>query len=230
MIQGKRVLLVDDDLEYQRSVASFLAGLGLFVIPVDTNKKFLEALDKDNPDIAIVDKEIGFEDGFDLIYAIRKHPKYGILPIIVVSGKVSQENKVEAIRIGADDILPKPLNLQDLQLRIQANLRRSHSYLLNDQTVKVAGIEINLRYQNILIHGDPIDLTKTEYKIFSEMILKRDQIVSRDAIAQKFLSFKNQNNRTIDVHVTSLRKKLGDYGRCIKTVRGRGYLFHIESN
>ena len=222
--------MVDDDVDFQQSMAAFLAAKGFFVVPTRCCADFLSKLEVENPDIVLVDKEIGFEDGFDLIHEIRKHQVYGSLPIIVITGRATESNKAEAIQFGADDLLPKPVQVNDLVLRIEALLRRSQSYISNEQTLKFSGIEINLRLHSITVNAKPIELTKTEYKIFTELILKKGQIISREQVAQKFLSFKNQSPRTIDVHVTSLRKKLGDHGLCIKTVRGRGYMFHMETS
>ncbi len=230
MIKDKRVLIVDDDIEFQQAVASFLVTQGCFVMPTKTCQDFLTALEKESPDIALIDKEIGFEDGFDLIHAIRKHDRFNALPVIVITGKATEPNKHEAIQIGADDLLAKPVSLKDLKLRMTALFRRSQSYLQDEQVLSLDGIKINLHQHLIKIDGQAIDLTKTEYKLFTELALKKGQILSREMVAQKFLSLKNQNPRTIDVHMTSLRKKLGDYGRCIKTVRGRGYMFHLDTH
>lgn len=228
-IEGKKFLLVDDDVEFQQSLSGYLMNRGAFVVPTKTSGDFLLALEKENPDVLLIDKEIGFEDGFDLIHQIRRLENFNKIPIIVITGQANEANKIEAIQIGADDLLPKPVNLQDLELRAQAVLRRSHSYLTKDSILSLKGIQINLREHRISIHGEPIELTKTEYKIFLELAIKRDQIISREAVAQKFLSLRNQSPRTIDVHVTSLRKKLKKYGTCIKTIRGRGYMFHFET-
>lgn len=230
MFINTKVLIVDDDQDFRLSLSSHLAGLGCFVIPVGTSASFLEALDQQQPTLTIIDKQIGFEDGFDLIHSIRNHKTLSAIPIIVISGQVSSHSKSEAISIGADDFLPKPVNLQDLELRLRANLRRSMSYINEENFVKIEEIRINLRTHCVEIGDNKIDLTMTEYKIFAELALKRDEIVSRDAIALKFLSLKNQNPRTIDVHITSLRRKLNQYGSRIKTIRGRGYMFQTETH
>lgn len=228
MFEGKRILLVDDDNDYRSEVSSFLASRGFSVYPRATKDQFIESLNKDSPDLVLVDKIIGNEDGFDLIHEVRQHPTLGSLPIIVITGVPSFENKKNAILMGADDLLSKPLSLMDLELHIVSNLRRSKCYQVNDRLLKFGDIEVDLRSHRVTLSGRIIDLTRTEYKILLELLSKREKVVNRDLLAQRFLSFRNSNARTLDVHINALRKKLGAYSSCLKTIRGRGYMF-IES-
>ena len=228
MFKGKRVLLVDDDQDYLVEVSKYLSGKGFFVYPKSTMSLFMESLNKDHPDIVLLDKEIGKEDGFDLIHEVRTHEKLSSLPIIIVSGVTSSDAKKEAIMLGADDFLEKPLSLSDLELRIISCLRRSKSYHRNDHLLTFSDIEVDLRTHVVKIGDQVLSLTMTEYKIFVELVSKRGTVVNREQIAQRFLSFRNTNARTLDVHINSLRKKLGKYAECIKTIRGRGYMFLLE--
>lgn len=228
MFEGKRVLLVDDDVEYQNEVSKYLANKGFFVYPRSNSNQFLEALNKDNPDIVLVDKQIGEEDGFDLIHEVRKHEALNTIPIIIVTGNATLENRTQAIMMGADDMLSKPLSLSDLELRIIANLRRSKSYHLSEHLLTFNEIEVDLRTHEVKIDGVSLSLTRTEYKIFLELVSKRGVIINREQIAQRFLSLRNSNNRTLDVHINSLRRKLGTFSTCVKTIRGRGYMFHYD--
>lgn len=228
MFEGKRVLLVDDDIDYQNEVSKYLANKGFFVYPRSNKTQFLESLNKDHPDIVLVDKEIGPEDGFDLIHEVRRHQALNTIPIIIVTGLASLENRKQAIMLGADDMLSKPVSLAELELRIIANLRRSKSYHLSDHLLTFNEIEVDLRTHEVKIQGTVLNLTKTEYKIFLELVSKRGVIINREQIAQRFLSLRNSNNRTLDVHINSLRRKLGTYAACVKTIRGRGYMFHYD--
>ena len=227
MFEGKRILLVDDDPEYQSEVSKYLANKGFFVYPRSNKTQFIESLNKDRPDIVLVDKEIGEEDGFDLIHEVRKHESLHTLPIIIITGLASIDTKKEAILLGADDFLGKPVSLSDLELSIISCLRRSKSYHLNDHILNFAEIEIDLRTHEVKIGEQVLNLTKTEYKIFVELVSKRGRVVNRDQIAQRFLSLRNTNARTLDVHINSLRKKMGPYYSSVKTIRGRGYMFHL---
>ena len=102
MLKGKKVLTVDDDPEFQNLLAGMLVNLGLFVSISDNLEKFMLKLNEESPDIALIDKNLGDEDGFDLIHEIRKNSNQSSIPVIVISGDATKENRYEAIKIGAD--------------------------------------------------------------------------------------------------------------------------------
>ena len=225
MFEGKRILMVDDDDGFRTEVASFLASRGFSVYAKGTKESFLFSLDSDRPDIVLLDKEIGDDDGFDLIHAVRHHESLNALPIIIITGHSNLENKRQAILMGADDMMSKPIKLEELELNIISNLRRSKSYHVNDRVLKFQEIEVDIRSHRVTLRGADADLTNTEYKILLELLAKRDTVVNREQLAHRFLSLRNSSSRTLDVHINSLRKKLGDYAGCLKTIRGRGYMF-----
>ena len=225
MFEGKRILLVDDEADFRDSLAKELVGRGYFVYPVGDCDTFAKSLESINPDLVLIDKMIGEDDGFDLIHKIRQHPELSPIPIIIVTGSASLENKKEAIFLGADDFIAKPISIDDLELRIVANLRRAKNFISEEHLIRVGDIDVDLRRQSVKISGQILDLTTTEYKIFLELFSRRGEVVSREQLAQRFLSLRNSNARTLDVHINSLRKKLGSSASFLKTVRGRGYLF-----
>lgn len=228
MVTNKNVLVVDDDPTFRQLISTHLASLGAFVSGCETNDEFIKRYQQINPDVILLDKEIGEDNGFDLIDVVRKHPSLSNIPIIIVSGAADEYTRHEAVTIGADDVLSKPLSFRELETRLIANLRRSKSYTDQENIYCMGGIKINFTRHHLTIDENPVELTRTEYKILTELILKSEQIVNRDYIASKFLSLKNSNARTIDVHINSLRKKLGQYSGCLKTIRGRGYMFHMD--
>ncbi|MEM7646820.1 MAG: response regulator, partial [Pseudomonadota bacterium] len=115
MFEGKRILIVDDDASFRTEVASFLASRGFSVYSKGTKDHFLASLEADSPDIVLLDKEIGKEDGFDLIHSVRHHGTHNALPIIIVTGHSNLENKKQAILLGADDLISKPVSLEELE-------------------------------------------------------------------------------------------------------------------
>lgn len=225
MFEGKRILLVDDDPAYRDEVSKALAEKGFFVYPRKSKEDFMLSLNSADPDVILLDKEIGEEDGFDLIHEVRKHPSLNAVPIIIITGLATLENKKTATLFGADDVLAKPIDMGELELRILANLRRSKSYQVEENLLRFGDVEVDVRNQSVALRGQEIQLTRTEYKIFLELLSKRGEIVNREQLAQRFLSLRNSNARTLDVHINSLRKKLGDLSPCLKTIRGRGYMF-----
>jgi two-component system alkaline phosphatase synthesis response regulator PhoP len=229
VFEGKRILLVDDDPTYRTEISKALAERGFFVYPKKNKAEFMDSLETEFPDIILLDKEIGEEDGFDLIHQVRRHHHLCAIPIIIVTGLATIENKKQATLFGADDVLAKPVDINELELRIIANLRRSQSYQVEESVLSFGDIDVDVRNQTVSIHKQEIQLTRTEYKIFLELLTKRGEIVNREQLAQRFLSLRNSNARTLDVHINSLRKKLGVFSPQLKTIRGRGYMFQPHS-
>ena len=136
MFQGKRILLLDDDPNFRDEISKALAEKGYFVYPKKSTEDFRQSLDTVGPDLILLDKEVGDEDGFDLIHELRKHPTLHTVPILIVTGLATMENKKMATMFGADDVLSKPLDIEELELRIVANLRRSQSYQNEDNILR----------------------------------------------------------------------------------------------
>lgn len=225
MYKEKKILIVDDEEDFMLDISRYLASKGFFVYQTKNISEFKANLEEHAPDIALIDKNIGYENGFELISYVRNHDYSRNMPIIVITGVANPEERLEAFKIGADDLIAKPVGLTELELRIQACLRRSGSYLVSEQVIDYDNIHVNLRTHEVFIGQNKIDLTNTEYKIFLELIMRKGEVLNRERLVSKVLSVNNSSLRTLDVHINSLRKKLGDHAKNIKTVRGRGYLF-----
>ena len=225
MLQEKKIVLAEDDPELKFELSKFLASQSFFVYGVQNICEFKKCVEIHIPDIALIDKNLGFDNGFDLIYHIRKTEEIKNIPIIIITGDIELDNRLQAFQLGADDFLVKPFNLEELALRLRANLRRSGSYQVDEQIVEYEDIRVNLRSHEVFINKNQIHLTNIEYKIFVELISQKNEVVRRDRIVARILSSQNSSKRTLDVHINSLRKKLGPESKKIKTIRGMGYLF-----
>ena len=225
MYQNKKVLIVDDDQNFRLEVCQYLVTKEYRVYPVDNMEAFKNHLDRFLPDVALIDKNLNFEDGFELIQHIRNHPKLSHLPVIVVTGDPNIDSRMEAFKLGADDIMMKPFAMEELNMRIQASIRRSGSYQVAEQTLEFADIRVNMRSQEVFFKEEKTKLTNIEYKLLLEFLSKRGEVLFRNHLVNKVLTVNNNNPRTLDVHINSLRKKLGGIADHIKTVRGRGYIF-----
>ena len=143
----------------------------------------------------------------------------------MITGCFEEDTKIGALNVGADDVLIKPINLDLLEAKIKAVMRRASSYNQPEQKVIFNNVKLDLWTHQAYIDDKPLKLTSTEFRIITELILKKDKIVHRNQLAQKSLTVRNNSTRTIDVHLTSLRKKLGtEMSRKIKTIRGIGYM------
>lgn len=226
MHKEKEILLVEDDKEYRLGLCQYLAGQGFFVYAtenLDEVKKILA--DSTVPDIVLIDKNLNGENGFDLIHFIRNSENIRNIPIIVVTADTMLDSRLEAFKLGADDLLVKPFDLAELESRIHANLRRSGSYQVAEQFIDYQSIHINLRSHEVFIDEQKVALTNMEYKILLELVSRKNEVVHREKLVSKVLSLHNSSARTLDVHMNSLRKKLGEKSSHIKTIRGRGYMF-----
>lgn len=172
---------------------------------------------------------VTYEDGFDLIDHIRKHETAKNMPIIILTADVELNSKVQAFQLGADDLLTKPVDFLELEQRIYANLRRSGSYQIEEQIFDYQELHINLRSREVFLKKEKLILTNIEYKILMELISRKGEIINRERLVNKILTSKNSSVRTLDVHINSLRKKLGTYSSQIQTVRGRGYVFKPDA-
>lgn len=164
------------------------------------------------------------KNGFEICEKLKSKERYSSIPIIILSAKVGEEDKVFCLDIGADDYLSKPFSLKELHSRIKAVLRR---YSLQDEDSKIIVsnvMEIDLKRHQVMVCGKKVDLTLTEFKILELLSSKIEQVFSRERILDYLWGEeKVVVERTIDVHVWHLREKLEEAGKLIKNVRGIGY-------
>lgn len=207
------------------ALSQFLALNGFFVYQTRNKSEFEKIFNSHNPDLVIVDKNLAQESGLDLIRFVREDIHGSSTPVILISGDEQKESCLQAFPLGADDVVYKPVQFSELLLRVQACLRRSASYVSSEEVIQFENIQINLKSHDVFINDKKIHLTNTEYKIFLELLTRKDEVLNRERLVTKVLSLNNSSVRTLDVHINSLRKKLGTHSKKIKTVRGRGYLF-----
>lgn len=218
-----KVLVVDDELDVRDYLATTLQDEGFDVSAVEDGDGIIESLKRFTPDIILLDYKMPKVSGVDVIRFLKAHQEYNTIPIIMVTGIDGEDEKVQALELGADDYIVKPFMPRELGARIKAVLRRSKESLKEVETVSAHGININLRSHKASVGEKELSLTLTEFKILAELIRKKGQVLSRDDLRQSALGNLNVSDRTIDVHMASLRKKISDKSRLVQTVRGVGY-------
>lgn len=218
-----KVLVVDDELDVRDYLATTLQEEGFDVSAVEDGDGIIESLKRFTPDIILLDYKMPKVSGVDVIRFLKAHQEYNTIPIIMVTGIDGEDEKVQALELGADDYIVKPFMPRELGARIKAVLRRSKESLKEVENVSAHGININLRSHKASIGEKELSLTLTEFKILAELIRKKGQVLSRDDLRQSALGNLNVSDRTIDVHMASLRKKISDRSRLVQTVRGVGY-------
>ncbi len=220
-----KVLIIDDEVEFCQSVKEYLLAKNFIVSAAYTRAQGIVEAQAFKPDLVILDKKLGNEHGFEVINALREDATLKNVPVIMLTACADYDEKIKAFKLGADDLLGKPISLQELEVRVNAMLKRSQTTPTSGQKVSVGDLVINMRTQEVWIESSSLELTLTEYKILLELVSNRGSVLGRDHLTDQFLSSRSPSSRTLDVHVTALRKKLGNIGRRVKTIRGQGYMF-----
>ena len=218
---NKKVLLVEDDLQMQSLIVDYLKDYGFIVTAFDNPKDVLEDF-KLNSDysIIILDLMLPFMDGFDLFNKLKEITN---IPIIISTARGDIGNKIHGFELGADDYLAKPYEPRELVLRIESILKRNST-----KSFKIGDFTIDKDNRTVLIDDYAIDFTKIEFEIFIYLIENKNKISSREQILNATSLDFNTKNRTIDMHISNIRAKIGDDSKnpkYIKSVWGIGYKF-----
>lgn len=218
---NKKVLLVEDDLQMQSLIVDYLKDYGFIVTAFDNPKDVLEDF-KLNSDysIIILDLMLPFMDGFDLFNKLKEIKN---IPIIISTARGDIGNKIHGFELGADDYLAKPYEPRELVLRIESILKRNST-----KSFKVGDFTIDKDSRTILIDNYAIDFTKIEFEIFIYLVENQNKISSREQILNSTSLDLDTRNRTIDMHISNIRAKIGDDSKnpkYIKSIWGIGYKF-----
>ena len=218
---NKKILLVEDDLQMQSLIVDYLKDYGFIVTAFDNPKDVLEDF-KLNSDysIIILDLMLPFMDGFDLFNKLKEIKN---IPIIISTARGDIGNKIHGFELGADDYLAKPYEPRELVLRIESILKRNST-----KSFKIGDFTIDKDNRTVLIDDYAIDFTKIEFEIFIYLVENKNKISSREQILNASSLDFNTKNRTIDMHISNIRAKIGDDSKnpkYIKSVWGIGYKF-----
>lgn len=218
---NKKVLLVEDDLQMQSLIVDYLKDYGFIVTAFDNPKDVLEDFKlKSDYSIIILDLMLPFMDGFDLFNKLKEIKN---IPIIISTARGDIGNKIHGFELGADDYLAKPYEPRELVLRIESILKRNST-----KSFKIGDFTIDKDNRTVLIDDYAIDFTKIEFEIFIYLIENKNKISSREQILNATSLDFNTKNRTIDMHISNIRAKIGDDSKnpkYIKSIWGIGYKF-----
>ncbi|MEW6262754.1 MAG: response regulator [Thermodesulfobacteriota bacterium] len=229
---GYTVLIVDDDEKLCRLVGEYLRANGFHTLRLAEGSNVLKTLSVESPDIVILDIMLPGQDGLEVLKEIRRDHT---LPVIMLTAKGEDTDRIVGLELGADDYLPKPFNPRELLARIKAVLRRS---LPGDQddtertpklSISAGGITLNMARQTVVVEGQELELSSAEYSILEVLMKNPNTVLSRDQLmtlarGRDFTAF----DRSIDVHISKIRTKVEADPRAprrIKTVWGSGYMF-----
>ena len=216
------IYIVEDDSSIRELEKYALLNSGFTVEGFDNSKELYNALGTNLPVLIILDIMLPGEDGLNILKKIRQTPNYKYIPVIMVTAKTSEIDAVKGLDMGADDYITKPFGVMELISRIKAVLRRTQTQKVN--TVSLDEITIDEERHIVYINGELVELTYKEYEILKLLIINKGIVLTRDRLMENIWGYDfEQGNRTVDVHIQSLRKKLGPSGDHIKTIRHVGY-------
>lgn len=220
----KMIAVVEDD-ESIRSIETYaLNGAGFEVSSFSEAESFLASLESAKPELVILDIMLpGSLDGIEILKRLRAH--YGAIPVIVASAKGSEFDKVSGLDLGADDYLVKPFSMLEFVSRVKAVLRRSPTGL---KALKYGEIEIISDEHLVKVEGKIVELTRKEFAILELLIRSPRRVFTRENLLDQVWGMDAAlETRTVDMHIASLRGKLGEEGKLIQTVRGVGYKIEV---
>lgn len=219
-----RVLIVEDEGEIRDFLVSQFKDAGAASHGLPSGEQILQTLEVFQPNVVLLDQMMPGKSGREIIREIRTHARFSETPIMMVTGLDGEAEKIQALELGADDYVTKPFSVKELIARAQALVRRAHStHKAQQKNLVVKDLTVDFSAHRVLLRGHEVPLTLTEFKILCELLRQSGQVLTRDKLRERALGNLNVTDRTIDVHMASLRKKLDDMGDSIETVRGVGY-------
>ena len=219
-----KIFVVEDDEDIREIVIYALNSAGFEAHGYETGEEFLTATDKELPSLVILDIMLPKEDGLSILKNLRNTKKTKKLPVIMLTAKNSEFDKVKGLDMGADDYISKPFGVMELIARVKTVLRRGQQEEKPKDEIKIDGLVIDHARREVTVNGEYVKLTFKEYELLHCLMINAGIVLSRDKIMEAVWGYDFEGEtRTVDMHVKTLRKKLGDSGKLIDTVRNVGY-------
>ena len=226
---AKKILVVDDELKIVRLVRAYLEGAGFLVVVAYDGQEALAVFRHERPDLVILDLMLPGMDGLDVCRAMRRRSD---VPIIMLTARIEEADRLIGLELGADDYVVKPFSPREVVARVRAVLRRTEGLLRQPEVITTGDVTLDLPRRQARVGSRLLDLTAMEFDLLAALVRRPGQVFSRVQLldlvqGEAFEGYE----RTIDAHVKNLRRKLGDdprRPRYIETVRGLGYRFLEE--
>ena len=217
------IYIVEDDTNIREIESFALKNSGYQVNDFPNAKGFYDALKDRKPDLVLLDVMLPDEDGLEILSKLQKNPETKRLPVIMVTAKTTELDRVKGLDLGADDYIIKPFGVMELISRVKAVLRRSMREE-QEKILKVGEILLDDERHQVFVDGTPCELTFKEYELLRLFMQNRGIVLSRDVIMDSIWEMNCEvESRTLDVHLKTLRAKLGESAEHIKTIRNVGY-------
>lgn len=217
------IYIVEDDESIREIETIALKNSNYIVSAFENAKEFYKKLDELVPDLILLDVMLPDESGYDIVSKLRKRPATQDIPIIMVTAKTTEMDMIKGLDGGADDYIKKPFSIMELITRVKALLRRTAKE--EPKLLKLDDLVIDHERHVVTVNNEPVDLTYKEYELLRLLMGSQGIVMTREVIMRSVwdTDFEGET-RTVDMHIKTLRHKLGDYGSRIKTVRNVGYV------
>lgn len=222
-----RILIIEDEIKLQKQIRQQLESDGYMVDACNSGEEGLYIASEYPLDAAIVDIGLPGLSGLEVIAALRK--RGSLLPILILTARNSWQDKVKGLEMGADDYLAKPFQMEELQARLRALLRRASA--IPNTLLKFGPITLNMAEQTVKINDNPVELTTFEYRLLEHLLRHQGEVISKQTLTDYLYPHDdNHDSNVLEVMIGRLRRKLDPDGKLnpIETLRGRGYRFAIK--
>lgn len=218
------IYIVEDDENIREIQRYALKNSGFDVREFSCGKELRRALEETLPSLILLDIMLPEEDGLDILLKLRKNNATSRIPIIMVTAKSSELDKVKGLDLGADDYMTKPFGIMELISRVKALLRRTKD-MAETPVLTSGSIEVDTEKRIVTVNGAVCELTFKEFELLKMLLINQGIVLSRNKIMDQVWGFDYEGeSRTVDMHIKTLRQKLGEGGGAIKTVRNVGYV------
>lgn len=219
-VAGERILIVDDDASLRQVIEQYLRSEGFATLLAADGQEAMQVWREKRPDLLVLDWMMPLRSGIDVAREIRRQAN---TPIIMLTARVEEADKLVGLELGADDYLTKPFSMRELVARIRAVLRRAHPEAPENETAILGGITVDFGAHSVARNGEELPLTATEFKLLAVLARNPNRVFSRLQLMEKAIGdFYEGYDRTVDSHISHLRRKLAD-DSLIQTVKGVGF-------
>lgn len=223
----KKVLVIDDEADITNLVGYSLRAKGFAVEAVNDPNQSIGVARSFMPDLVILDVMMPELNGLQICRMLRADPKLKAVPVIFLTAKAEEADRIQGFEVGADDYVCKPFSPKELVMRVQSILRRTGEPTTPaTKRIQHGGIDMDVERHEVAVNGKPLELTATEFKLLRLLMERRGRVQTREHLLINVWNYETEiETRTVDTHVRRLREKLGEEADWIETIRGVGYRF-----
>jgi two-component system alkaline phosphatase synthesis response regulator PhoP len=227
MALAPRILVVDDDRNIVRLVRSYLEQAGMSVVTAYDGDEAMHAINRERPALVVLDLMMPKRDGWQITEWMRGDERLTNTPILMLTARADDSDKIMGLELGADDYLTKPFNPMEVVARVRAILRRSEGKMMKQQAYEVGGLRLDVDQHMVTVEGKAVDVTPSEFTLLHTFLEHPNRIFTRAELIERGFGYSYEGlERTLDTHIKNLRRKIGDdprQPRYIETVFGVGY-------